>query len=113
MKNENNLIAEFMQIPKCQRCENCGAYQYGPGVIFHPKEMKYHSSWDWLMPVIEKISQIKFHDDDTIYPRTFAMINKENGNFMFRFNRHHLFEDEKLIIAAFNAVVDYIQNANR
>lgn len=65
------------------------------------------------MPVIEKISQIKFDDGETIYPHTFGMINKENGNFMFRFNRHHLFENEKLIAAAFNAVVDYIQNANR
>lgn len=51
----NKLIAEFMQIPKCKRCENCGAYQYGAGIIFHPKEMLYNSSWDWIMPVCKKI----------------------------------------------------------
>jgi len=25
--------------------------------FFTPKEMKYHSSWDWLMPVVEKIER--------------------------------------------------------
>jgi len=24
---------------------------------YKPNEMKYHSSWDWLMPVVEKINR--------------------------------------------------------
>jgi hypothetical protein len=50
----NRLIAEFMNIPKCGRCSDCGAYQYGPAIIYHPKEMRYHEKWDWLMPVAHK-----------------------------------------------------------
>ena len=72
-------------------------------------DAKYHSSWDWLMPVIESISKQKFEDGDTCYPRTFGMISEE-GQFMFRFNRHQLFCADTLIEAAFNAVVDRLQS---
>jgi hypothetical protein len=71
--------------------------------------LKYHSSWEWLMPVIEKISRFRFEDGDTAFPITFGMINREDGDFMFRFNRHLLFQDEKLIVAAHKAVVDFIK----
>lgn len=27
---------------------------------FHPKDMYFNQSWDWLMPVVEKIETIKF-----------------------------------------------------
>lgn len=50
----NKIIAEFMQVAKCDRCEDCGHFKFGPGVFFEPYEMKYHSSWDWLMPALKK-----------------------------------------------------------
>lgn len=53
----NKLIAEFMGKEKCKRCEiDCGGYYFG-ALIFTPLEMKYNNSWDWLMPVVEKINQ--------------------------------------------------------
>ncbi len=61
----NKLIAEFLNIPKCQRCTcKCGNYQFGAGLFYHPKEMKYYTSWDWLMPVVQKIvtTSTKFND---------------------------------------------------
>ncbi len=45
----NKLIAEFMTMEKCPL-----------GVktkIIHSNDLKYHSSWDWLMPVVEKIEK--------------------------------------------------------
>lgn len=56
----NKLIAEFMGFEKQIMhghpwfgCANADAYipDYG---------LKYHSSWDWLMPVVEKIDSISF-----------------------------------------------------
>jgi len=40
----NKLIAEFMGIP-------------------NPQDMKYHASWDWLMPVIKKVNEVTEYDD--------------------------------------------------
>ena len=43
--NSNKLIAEFMDL------RSTGLS------IYKPSEYKYHKSWDWLMPVIEKCYQ--------------------------------------------------------
>ena len=32
--------------------------------FFTPDEMKYHTSWDWLMPVVEKCFEVAEHEDD-------------------------------------------------
>lgn len=54
----NKVIAEFMGLEKCQRCqEDCGHYKYN-GAYFTPAEMSYNCSWDWLMPVGKKIYDI-------------------------------------------------------
>ena len=28
--------------------------------VFHPDDMKFHTSWDWLMPVIENIDHLQY-----------------------------------------------------
>jgi hypothetical protein len=81
------------------------------GINCRIEYLKYHYSWDWLMPVIEKISKIEM-DDDSTYPCTFGMINQENGLFMFRFNRYPIFEHSLLITAAYFAVLNYIEHYN-
>lgn len=53
MKTENALIAEFM--PKS------GAFYLDPtnGItLCETEDLKYHTSWDWLMPVVEKINKL-------------------------------------------------------
>lgn len=55
----NMLIAEFMEIPKCDRCTGCGNFKFGPGVYLGPFEMKYHESWDWIVPVCQKFFSLK------------------------------------------------------
>ena len=51
MKNSNRLIAEFMGIvyPKL---DNVIVID---NVVTKEDELQYHSSWDWLMPVSQKI----------------------------------------------------------
>lgn len=58
----NKLIAEFMGIPKCDRHTDgeCGHYKFGSGIYLWPQEMQYHTSWDWIMPVVEKIEGMDY-----------------------------------------------------
>tara|TARA_R100000773_G_scaffold17822_1_gene16179 strand:- start:8712 stop:9062 length:351 start_codon:yes stop_codon:yes gene_type:complete len=71
MEKNNKLIAEFMNYPKCSDYWNDGRfleedykdYYYVRGQYdacynssnFHVNDMKFGLSWDWLIPVIEKI----------------------------------------------------------
>lgn len=86
-------------------------------------KFEYHSSFDFIMPVVEKISKIEFHremEDNggeepeliiyTHYPRTFGMLNKE-GKPMVRLNSCALFEADTLIEATYLAVVDFCRTA--
>lgn len=84
-------------------------------------DMKYHTSWDWLMPVVEKISEHHYPDywrnkkpadandyDDCAFMRTFGMRNDE-GKYMVRINAQQLFYGATLIQATYLAVIDFIQ----
>ena len=68
--NNNKLIAEFMGYPHMTDAvdDRTIAYDVGGSVmninnthnendnnVFHPDDMKFHSSWDWLIPVVNKI----------------------------------------------------------
>lgn len=60
----NKLIAEFMGFTyKDNRFINEYRYKDDNGDIheagFSFKDPKYHTSWDWLMPVVEKIESLK------------------------------------------------------
>jgi hypothetical protein len=84
-------------------------------------ELKYHESWGWLMPVVEKISTVHFPDyygtrgkteddgdwDDCAYPRTFGMRDNE-GNYMVRINASVLITAPTLMEAAYLAVYDFV-----
>lgn len=116
----NKMIAEFMQLRKLSETE-----WINPVLACSTNLLNYHESWGWLMPVIEKISLIEYEryeaqdcsDDpkymfiDTSYPRTFGAISWKNGKpeFMFRFNRMGLHISDKLIDAAWNAVIEFIE----
>jgi hypothetical protein len=79
------------------------------------EKLKYHSSWDWLMPVIEKISKIPLlHWDnrvctdpqDTCYPCTFGMPTEDGKQVMFKFYGFSLHTAPTLIEAAHMAVYE-------
>jgi len=77
--------------------------------------LKYHSSWNRLMPVIEKISKEPLIGaetaQDVCYPVTFGMPHTD-GTKMFRFAGCALSHLETLIEAAYSAVIDFIQYHN-
>lgn len=112
----NKLIAKFMGGILMQ--DDYGAWGYkieNPhwNKLQSPEALCYHSSWDWLMPVVEKISKIKLpeaeNEFDTHHPTTFGMLNAETGRPMFRFSCCGVFEADTLIEAVWMACVDFIK----
>ena len=61
MKKENTLIAEFMQ----KFTSGFGLYDYN-GNHYKMDELQFHTSWDWLMPVIAKCAII--NDEEGFEP---------------------------------------------
>ena len=52
-KTDNELIAEFMGLK-----EHKGSYYFINKEEWIPDvELEYHKSWDWLIPVVQKIEQ--------------------------------------------------------
>lgn len=75
-------------------------------------DLKYHSDWSFLMPVLEKICRLKIGDGEEYVeyatPRTFGMLNPETGMMMVRLNGMQCFEATTLHEATYNAVVDFV-----
>jgi hypothetical protein len=67
MKTDNELIAEFMGSPVNYEYDRPYPSKKRVKVI-----LKYDTSWDWLMPVVEKISElpnvysVEIHIDATV-----------------------------------------------
>lgn len=56
----NKLIAEFMGVIDENNTLHCpDGMTITP---YHDSEIRYDESWDWLMPVVEKIESIKGED---------------------------------------------------
>tara|TARA_B110000977_G_scaffold36886_1_gene49547 strand:- start:4356 stop:4682 length:327 start_codon:yes stop_codon:yes gene_type:complete len=107
MKN-NKLIAEFMGLQTpfneisdatlyiYKGIDEKGEYQFD--IELH--EMRYHLSWDWLMPVVDKIKILVMEDDsDELY-------NSEEWDNI----THTLVQIE--IKSVYQAVVEFIKNQN-
>lgn len=114
-QSDNELIAAFMGLQVYQTHEAMQAVpldELKEWVL--PKQIKYHESWDWLMPVVEKISRIECDNEssDTFYPRTFGMLD-ENKCSMVRINRSPLWQHKTLIGATYIAVVEFIKCYNQ
>ena len=58
----NKLIAEFMggKFRKSKDKNTLNKYfdLKDKGYFYYENEIRYHASWDWIMPVLEKIEQI-------------------------------------------------------
>jgi len=80
--NENKLIAEFMKYEI--KYNKCYSPKYNDGTI---APMQFHSSWDWLMPVVEKIYSIDA-DIDFFKSINLEATYKEVVEFIKEYNKY-------------------------
>lgn len=123
MKTDNEIIAEFMGAKWRKTYGPLTGAEYIEVQNSSAKYLiaQYDYSWDWLMPVVEKITNHVYDEEEvddgfggkriakyTAYLRTFGMLSSE-GKQMVRFNRSPIFEADTLIDATYQAVVDWIK----
>ncbi len=67
---DNKLIAEFMEFHRDTEdlylIDNYNLRSENQFQATYVREMKFHSSWDWLMPVVEKIERDERYDVDIL-----------------------------------------------
>lgn len=103
--NGNKLIAEFMGFLKpygdvYQCCFN------NINITTNGEYIRFHKSWDWLMPVVEKIENLKspvyIHSNCcTIYEK--VNFNTDKGDLFIE-----SYNDNKLL-AVYDTVIKYIK----
>ena len=106
MKN-NKLIAEFMEFPTQSDAVDGGtlAYYVGESImhtdntenenendVFHPDDMLFNTSWDWLMPVVIKIG--------------------DNANILGAMKKLRTYSKVRNLEDTYQSVVEFIKNQN-
>ena len=98
----NKLIAEFMDIPIVEH----------DGMWYNPEnvsmEFNYHISWDWLMPVIEKIENSFNGEIHVIIEDESCEIRSHIGK---TYNKTAYMETK--ILAAWHSVIEFINWYNK
>jgi len=94
-KTDNELIAEFMQLPPLTEEEI--------GMNWNHSKCPYDTSWDWLMPVVEKIDKCYSLLPDSL-----------EGEYIIRYDvLERAITNEWNIIDAYKAVVEFIKWYNQ
>tara|TARA_R110001583_G_scaffold82669_1_gene219045 strand:- start:229 stop:495 length:267 start_codon:yes stop_codon:yes gene_type:complete len=83
---DNKLIAEFMGVGKLYEAQSSNQWN------------QYHTSWDWLMPVLSKILDITFSDDE-----------KETSDSEYFYNIRDCVPD---INHTYKAIIEFIKTYN-
>lgn len=55
----NKLIAEFMEYPYHFTDKDIECWEVDVDELFTKEELEFHSSWNWLIPVLYKINKTK------------------------------------------------------
>ena len=111
---DNKLIAEFMG---CVENPNNGVWNTEcpfEGKGHHLETMKYHSSWDWLMPVVEKIRNCKCYDKGDVFNYHFIIYNNRAEYYPGGYSK----KPSKIFLGygkegTYKAVVEFINQYNK
>jgi hypothetical protein len=108
LRAKNNvLIAEFMGV-KSYEASGYTNFVYSEDNHRTEVDLAYHDSWDWLMPVVEKIDEVS--DENTLFKV------EHNRAFVEDIENYHIFIDviaSSRLEATYKAVVEFINQLNK
>ena len=102
-QENNKIIAEFMGITP----NEAGVYHVSKHKGYSLENLLYHTSWDWLMPVVEKIESILPCDSIITIEYKDCRIPVNESGFDIVTN------EETKIEAVYKAVVEFINQYNQ
>ena len=110
---DNKLIAEFMgdTLPL-----NTGMMGLSEADIQDLENLKYHESWDWLMPVVERINNTHSDNYGNHYSfqigNGFVWVDPHMGSRIFFSGNDIDHKDEPMISKVYRGVVEFIKQYN-
>jgi len=111
--NDNKLIAEFMQSIEDGLYLD-GLYFHNGG--YYDTNMEFHKSWDWLMPVVDKIESIHGVFRRGSMTKGGQLHNATEKKYVIEYGMHdkviaHVYATTR-IEAEYQAVVEFIKAKN-
>lgn len=112
----NTIIADFF----AEKREHLGSsFYYKHGVVysgFGIHDAKYHSSWDWLMPVVEKIENLE--DGEYMFEicgrrSTISIMVNHNRYDNVIITEFHTGNSNSKIEAVWLSIVEFIKEYNK
>lgn len=107
IEEKNRIIAEFMGVEFTKIGERFMASPTPNEVgSCWEEQLKYHTSWDWLMPVVEKIESVRNEDGYHLIvciEGTVCKIQNEDGSIIVDA------DDVSKMAAIYKAVVQFIE----
>jgi hypothetical protein len=111
-QENNRLIAEFMGYEIIYRPNSNGFIEISDTELCDVDDLEYHKSWDWLMPVVDKIESDERFDVNILQYGTIISSNtKERGYIEIVNNVANISFDSK-IDHTYQAVVEFIKQHN-
>lgn len=115
-KEGNRLIAEFMGFKYIED----GDLVWNKVVSLCIEKLKYHSSWEWLMPVVEKIESLGFlttikyrnSKEDSFHEIIISKNNRIFGESLETMEQILEAENYSKIQAVWNGVINFIEKYN-
>ena len=100
-QENNKLIAEFMNLTEVQDGYLCG-YDNTENDFYLTEHLKFHTSWDWLMPVVEKIQKL--------YEECMDYNNQMPEDYYYKVLDKGISTPREII---YNAVIEFIKQYNK
>jgi hypothetical protein len=111
----NGLIADFMGKPRHQEYKSHFRVDNEDGSVgmIHAEEFKYHTSWDWLMPVVERINLTADewgNTNDLTIGNGYVWVDPHIGDRIFFSGNNPEDKEEPMISKVYRGVLAFINS---